>query len=100
MLSPPHFVITAIVEVREHYPPGLRLVNARHRRRNLLPDELACIFDHDHRTVVEERDALITFATDVTDHHTYLLARNDRRADCVGELVEAQNLYTLQLSHA
>src|SRR5262245_63762388 len=91
-----HCLLSAIVEVREHDPPGLGLIDTRDGRRDLLADQPAGILDHNHSAVIEERDALLALTPDIADRDLNILPRHDRRAYSVGELVEAQDLDALQ----
>ena len=64
-----------------------------------MPHQLACVLDHDHRSVVEERDPLITLAADIADGDAHILPGHQWRPDGIGEVIQVQHLDALQPRH-
>src|SRR3972149_4076690 len=57
-------------------------------------------FDHNHRTVVKEANALSQLLSFLDDADGHLFAGQDYRLHGVGQLVDVEDLYAFQFGHA
>src|SRR5262245_17329493 len=81
----------------EDHLSGGRLKHAGDRRFDSLADHLAGVVHHNHRSVIEVRDALIEFLAFLQNENLHGLTRQIDRLESVREFVDIQHLNTAKL---
>src|SRR5215469_13266292 len=88
------------LQFREDHPAGGGLEHRSHFDADLLALPLASVLDDDHRTVIEEADALVLFLAFLDDADSHLFARKSHGFHGVAQLVDVEDTDALELRDA